>query len=243
MDQRNEHAVGGPKGDPSRRVEDLIQVMPLLAGPDGIDFTSPGVPLADPRNVNLANLRAAFFTEGADADVSALVRAAAARLPCAVEEARPACLDQAYDLEMKLIGPDGGDSMRAYLAEIGSTRVHPLLTGWIDKLEPYRTDVAGLQRYWQEWDQYRAEMTAFSRAYDVVLCPAYAHTALRHGESIGEENFRGFCHTMAFNVAGWPAAVVRCGTSSEGLPIAVQIAAGPWREDVVLAVAEFLEGA
>jgi amidase len=73
------------------------------------------------------------------------------------------------------------------------------------------------------------------------LCPAYAHAGLRHGESIAEENFRGFAHTMAFNVGGWPAAVVRCGTSREGLPIAVQVAAAPWREDVVLAVAALLE--
>jgi amidase len=115
------------------------------------------------------------------------------------------------------------------------------LTGWLDKLEAYRTDVAGLQRYWHEWDRYRAEMSAFGGRYDVVLCPAYAHAGLRHGQSVIDENFRGFTHTMAFNVAGWPAAVVRCGTSSEGLPIAVQVASRPWREDVVLAVAEFLE--
>ena len=38
-----------------------------------------------------------------------------------VEESRPACLAAAYDLEMKLIGPDGGDGLRAYLRELGST--------------------------------------------------------------------------------------------------------------------------
>ena len=45
---------------------------------------------------------------------------------------------------------------------------------------------------------------------------------------------------MAFNLTGWPAAVVRCGTASEGLPIGVQIVGPPWREDVVLAVARSL---
>jgi amidase len=64
---------------------------------------------------------------------------------------------------------------------------------------------------------------------------------LPHGASIEEENFRGFSHTMAYNVAGWPAAVVRCGTSDGGLPIAVQIVAAPWREDIALAVAARLE--
>jgi amidase len=46
---------------------------------------------------------------------------------------------------------------------------------------------------------------------------------------------------MAYNVAGWPAAVVRCGVGPSGLPIGVQIVAAPWREDIALAVALRLE--
>jgi amidase len=46
---------------------------------------------------------------------------------------------------------------------------------------------------------------------------------------------------MAHNLTGWPAAVVRAGTSPEGLPIGVQVAAKPWREDVALAVAGLIE--
>jgi Asp-tRNA(Asn)/Glu-tRNA(Gln) amidotransferase A subunit family amidase len=37
------------------------------------------------------------------------------------------------------------------------------------------------------------------------------------------------------------SARVRCGTSRTGLPIGVQIAANPWREDVALALARVLE--
>jgi amidase len=48
---------------------------------------------------------------------------------------------------------------------------------------------------------------------------------------------------MAYNLAGWPAAVVRCCESSDGLPIAVQVVAGPWREDIALRVALVLEEA
>ncbi len=46
---------------------------------------------------------------------------------------------------------------------------------------------------------------------------------------------------MAYNLTGWPAAVVRAGTSPEGLPVGVQIAAKPWRDDVALAVAAVIE--
>jgi amidase len=46
---------------------------------------------------------------------------------------------------------------------------------------------------------------------------------------------------MTHNLTGWPAAVVRCGRTAEGLPIGVQIAAAPQREDIVLTVARLLE--
>jgi amidase len=84
-------------------------------------------------------------------------------------------------------------------------------------------------------------MFAFLRDVDVILCPAYISAALPHGTSTQDENFRGFSHTMAYNLTGWPAAVVRCGESKDGLPIAVQIVARPWREDIALRVAGALE--
>jgi amidase len=209
------------------------------------------MPLENPRAVRVRDLRIAFYTDNglaaADEEVTGVVRTAAAALAVEgvrVEEARPACLDAAYEIEMKLIGPDGGDGLRSYLRDIGSTSVHPLLTGWVDKLEQYRTGIDGFAHYWGEWFDYCAEMTAFlARGYDAILCPAYIHPALPLGTSILDENFIGFSHTMAYNVAGWPAAVVRCGESGTGLPIAVQIAAAPWREDVALAVALWLEQA
>ena len=46
---------------------------------------------------------------------------------------------------------------------------------------------------------------------------------------------------MAYNLTGWPAAVVRAGTSPERLPIGVQIVARPWRDDIVLVVARYIE--
>jgi amidase len=237
-------------GPMARWVEDLVEAMRLLSGPDGIDPTVPDVPYRDPQQVNVGELRVAFYTDNgiaaADGEVAGVVRRAAgalANVVRSVEESRPACLAAAYDLEMKLIGPDGGDGLRDYLRDLGSSEVHPLLTAWLDKLEPYRTDLAGLARYWAELDAYRAEMTRFLRHYDAILCPAYIHAALPHGESVRDDNFRGFSHTMAFNVAGWPAVVVRCGESATGLPIAVQVAAAPWREDVALRVALWLEGA
>ena len=53
----------------------------------------------------------------------------------------------------------------------------------------------------------------------------------------------GDTYSEIHNLTGWPAAVVRAGTSPEGLPIGVQLVAKPWREDVALAAARVVEAA
>jgi amidase len=230
----------------ARRTEDISALMLVLAGADGEDPTAVDLGFTPLGPRALRKLRVAFFADGASPEVAQVVRSAARAISAdvaVVEEDRPDCLDATYDLEMKLIGADGGDGLRAYLHSLGSTKVHPLLTAWLDKLEAYRTDLVGFQAYWHEWDDYRARMTAFFRRYDVLLCPAYPQPALPHGTSVIDANFRGFRATMAFNLSGQPAATVRCGESEDGLPIAVQVAAPAWREDWALAVSARLEEA
>jgi amidase len=46
---------------------------------------------------------------------------------------------------------------------------------------------------------------------------------------------------LAASLWGWPALTVPVGTSAEGLPLGVQIMAGPWREGVCLALGEVIE--
>jgi amidase len=237
-------------GPMARRVEDLSLLMALLVGTDDRDPTCISMPFYDPSLVDLRRLRVAFYTDNgfaaANAEVAQVVRAAAKTLApevADVQENHPACLADAYDLEMKFLGPDGADGFWQYLKELGSTEIHPLLRGWLEKLERYRVNLAGFRAYWAELDQYRAEMFTFLRHYDAILCPLYTQAALAHGASTRTENFHGFSHTMAYNLTGWPAAVVRCGESAAGLPIGVQVVARPWREDVALAVAGKLEEA
>jgi amidase len=206
------------------------------------------MPYRDPAAVRLEDLRLAFFTDNgivaADPETVEVVRRAAAVIVNevrSVDEQRPPGIEESYDLEMRLIGPDGGDGLRAFLAAIGSTRTHPLLEAWLARLEPYRTTLAGFAGYWAALDQFRARMLSFLQNYDAILSPVCASAALPHGASIEERTFLGFSYTMTHNLTGWPAVVVRCGQTESGLPIGVQIATHPWREDVGLKIAEQLE--
>jgi amidase len=235
-------------GPMARYVEDLRAMMPILLGADCRDRTVIPMPYGDPGQVSLRDLRLAFFTdngiEPADADTDFAIREAMAKIAAgvlSVEERRPEGIEESYDLEMKLIGPDGGDSLRRYLNEIGSVNTHPLLEGWLAKLEPWRTGILGFAGYWAELDLFRDRMFAFMGGYDAILSPVASQTAVPHGASIEDKVFRGFSYTMTHNLTGWPAAVVRCGTSRDGLPIGIQIAARPWREDVALALAYLIQ--
>lgn len=230
-------------GPMARRVDDLIAMMPLLLGPDLADYTLVDMPCGNPDEVTVGALRIAYFTDNGFAPPDRATREAierAARLLRAVEH-RPPGVEDAYGIEMQLLAPDGGDSLREFLQSIGSTRTHPLLESWLQKHEPFRTDLAGLARCWAAWDRFRAGMHAFLTNWDVLLSPVAAQPAWPHGTSADMAVFRGFSYTMAHNLTGWPAAVVRCGTSPDGLPIGIQIAAAPWREDIVLAVARRIE--
>ena len=237
-------------GPMARRVEDLWTMMPILLGTDGADLTVVPMPFAGRVDHTLSKLRVAFFTDNgilaADADTQATVKSAATALAGAVqsvEERRPPMIERSYDVEMELLGIDGGDGLREFTKSIGSHQTHPLLEGWLSKLESCRTDLAGFAKYWSTLDEFRAAMYGFLNNFDVLLSPVSFSPAVPHGTSIADNVFPGFSYTMTHNLTGWPAAVVRCGTSGDGLPIGVQIAAAPWREDIALAVAEYLESA
>ena len=82
-----------------------------------------------------------------------------------------------------------------------------------------------------------------STHHDLILCPVFPAPAPRHGAMHGPRERDPTSYTTPYSLTGWPAATVRCGTSPEGLPIGVQLAAAPWRDDVALAAAAVLERA
>ncbi|HEY0943702.1 MAG TPA: amidase family protein, partial [Opitutaceae bacterium] len=89
-----------------------------------------------------------------------------------------------------------------------------------------------------------SRMLSWFDNYDVIVCPVQAGPAAKL-DLTADPGARpaggGGGYTSIYNLTGWPSVVVRAGSSPEGLPIGVQIVAKPWRDDVALAVARFVE--
>lgn len=235
-------------GPMARYVEDLELALPIICGGDGSDHAVVDMALGDPRAVDLNRLRIAFYVDnGVVAPTPAIadaVRRAAMSLAdtgIAVDEARPAGIEGTYELFFDLFGADGGIGLESRLKSLGSMDIHFLMQEFLELLRPRACTTTDAFARLVRLDQLRAEMFAFWQRYDAIVCPPCGVPAMLHGSSWA--NATAFSYTMTYNLTGWPAAVVRAGTSPEGLPIGVQIVARPWREDIVLAVARHIETA
>ena len=235
-------------GPMARYVEDLDLILRVISGPDWIDPAIVDMPLGDPSEVDLNSLRVAFYTdppgfkvpaqETRDA-VNAAIRALS-DVAASVEEDAPSPLERVPDMTARIGGGDGRAGTRRLLDKAGTTDVSVILTRRIEEAEPITT--SEFTKALEDLDQYRSDMLRYISDYDVIVSPVTAKPAQPHGSSFEDRNRHAF-YTGPYNLTGWPGTVVRCGTSSEGLPIGVQIIARPWREDVSLAVASFLESA
>lgn len=237
-------------GPLARSVEDLSLILAIMMGPDGRDPSVAPAPPGDPKAVVLKKLRVAVHTDNGiyapTPETAATVKAAAKALAdagVAVEENRPKEIEQGYEIFIGLLGADGGVGLQRFLQLIGSTELSPLMQHYLRLVHLQSLSTTDFMGMMFQWDVWRSAMLAFMDTYDAILCPTTAFAAPPHGVGSRIGSFPAFSYTNTYNLAGWPAAVVRSGTSPEGLPIGVQVVARPWREDVALAVAQQIETA
>ena len=237
-------------GPMARYVEDLALIMPIISGPDWNDPHIVPMPLGDPADVDISGLRVAFYTHNGvntpTPEIMAAVRTAVSALDdmCAsVEEDLPRAIPDNPDINNRLSQGNGQAGARRLLEKYGTSETHQWITRLLEKASENTVSVQEYTAVLEEVDAYRSDMLRFMENYDVIICPVSSFAALPHGESMTDEKRIGIGYTSTYNITGWPSTVVRGGTSPEGLPIGVQVVARPWREDVSLAVAQYLEGA
>jgi amidase len=240
-----------------RRVEDIELIMPIISGPDFRDAACAPVPWRDPGLVRIAGLRVAFVTdngargdEAADEDTKRTVRQVAKWLEEAgsrVTEGAPTqTLVELSQANEELNSADGYAMWQRLAKKWGTNNISPLRRRWIESSPPRSS--AELVEIWERHDAAKSRLLQWMTGYDVFICPAYGKPAqLIDGPLVdsGGEQGQGdpvWQYTESLSSAGWPVAVVRAGSSADGrLPIGLQLAAAPWREDVALAVARYVE--
>ena len=247
-------AMIGVVGPMARTVSDLRLLFEVMQGPDDGDTNSAPVQLRWPSNQEGRKLRIGYFEDDGRTPVTPetrkAVRKAAEALTGAgfeVEAFRPEGLEQARLLWRKFFITMGGMLIRPMFRgrEDDLSPVLKQFLEWSANETPLTAD--SLLEAWIGRDVLRTQFLAQTRRYPILLCPAAAVHAFRHGErswQIEEKTVHyldAWSYTEWFNLLGNPGVVVPVSQSREGLPIGVQIVARPWEEEQALTIADVLQ--
>ena len=247
-------ALLGVVGPMARTVADVQLLFEVLSGPDDGDPCSAPVPLQKVRREALQRICIGYFEDDGRTPVTpetrTAIRTAAEALARAgfdVAPFRPEGLEEARELWWKLFGVAGGMMLRP-LTEGRAADISPFLKeflSWVT-VEPVHSGES-LLNTWLDRDAVRGRILQQMQRFPILLCPAAAIPAFRHGErnwQVEGKTVRyldAWSYSEWFNLLGNPGAVVPVSRSPEGLPIGVQVVGRPWEEEIVLAIAAEIE--
>jgi len=97
------------------------------------------------------------------------------------------------------------------------------------------------ERMYERWDAFRTSVLRFMSRFDLVLSPVAADVAPLL--KLKPEGNHQLSYTVPYSLSGNPCVVVRAGTSSENMPIGVQVVAGNFRDATALKAARAIERA
>ena len=197
-------------------VRTLADVLAIVAGPDGVDGGIPPVPLTDRGSVTLDGLRVGWSVGDNGHATAPEIRDAVTAAVGALEAAGAVDIgpiDQRLDEALDI-------TLRYWKRAVGR------LEGW------------DVEAHLADWDRYRTRMLRAHAEVDVVVMPVTSTIAPRHRPM----ETLDYLFTFPASLTGAPAVVVPTGTS-DGVPVAVQVVAHRWRDDVALRAAEAIESA
>jgi fatty acid amide hydrolase 2 len=248
-------------GPLARRAEDLMPLLRILAGPDGVDpLVGPLAPdaLGDQAEVSLDGLPVLLIDEAwpliaSDEMLRARERAAGALAAAGarVHRRRMPRLRRAVESYITTLARGSATTARDVLVAAGAAEIHwrallrrggPHTVATRVLLVAERAQARVPRRLADRLiSAGEAIATELSAAIGdgVLLEPPLATTAPRHGRTVGRPWW--LAHVVPFNLAGLPVTQTPLGLGGYGLPLGVQVAAGPGRDHVAIAVALELE--
>ncbi|MFW3171592.1 amidase [Geodermatophilus sp. CPCC 206100] len=248
----------------TRTVRDSALALDVAAGPqpgDAVTPPAPGAPFASFVDVDPPALRIGVLAPAevnghpVDPEVVAAVEQAARLLESLghhVDEGYPeAMVDPAYlDRWVDLLSPSVasafGDLERQAGRPLTDADAEPMAWWWNERGRRLSAVDHVENQAWR--DDFRRRMAAWWHAgHDILLSPVLPMPPTPLGWFDGEEGIRRSVEvlrfTPQFNTTGQPAASLPLGTTRDGLPIGVQIAAASGREDLLIQLAGQVERA
>ena len=241
-------------GPIARRAEDLIAVLRIIAGPDGVDPTAREMEIGDPDAVSFEGMRV-VIAEGtawrpphrellaARERAAGALAAAGARIErVRLRSWRGALLpfltrlqsgSDATTAEMVAAAAGAPTSLRRLLLPGGPHTMAGRLTLLGERLPASAADPQ-LARAEAIAEELRATI-----GDGLLLHPAFRRPAPRNGTTVGRPWL--LTPSGVFNLAGVPVTEVPIGRTAGGLPLGVQVAGGSGRDHVTIAAARWLE--
>jgi aspartyl-tRNA(Asn)/glutamyl-tRNA(Gln) amidotransferase subunit A len=244
-------------GPMARTVRDAALLLQVIAGYDPVDPVSADVPVGDfladvesgVRGFRVGVLRGRFFERLNADERPAHDVAAAARAAIEVLSGEGALID---DVEL----PRADELGQAQRVIIGTEAAAYHADRILKDRAAFGKDVAqridnGAANTGAEYARSRRVRDELRRAYadalagwDAIVLPTTPITApLRAGQDAVAAAATLTAYTSPFNLTGLPAISIPCGFDANGLPIGLQLVAGPWAEARLLRVARAYERA
>ena len=232
-------------------VADAALVLQAIAGYDAADITTSDVSVPDyvalmresPKALRVGVPRR-YFYEDLEAEVAAATEHALAGINSLVAEVKENALEVSTDRRLQ------SAESYAYHAE------HIANSPEMYQAETLRRLRSGAQVSAAEYIQLRRELDEVRRSIreifadiDVLVTPTMPMPApliaelKKDADALRPAELRLLRNTRPFNVWGLPAISIPCGFTKSGLPIGLQIAGPPWREDLMLRLAQAYEQA
>ncbi len=255
-------AVIGPL---ARSARDLALALDVIAGPDPLD-SAHTINLPPPRATEARGLRVAVWLDQpghpTDAEQSALIERAARHLAAEGADvsftARPDFgVTEAWHLFLTLLDAAWSARMPPEMLAARLAAKADLPAGQQGAGAVMLRATGMSHRDWllanERRHQIRRAWGRFFQRWDVLLCPAFATTALPHMQSDNtwERNLQINGSSIEYGellfwpgligVAQLPASVAPIGLSAAGLPVGVQIAGPLYGDRTTIAVADMLE--
>ena len=232
-------------------VEDAAIVLQAIAGYDAADITSADIPVADYVSASRESAKAlrvgvprAYFFDDLDPEVASAMEHALSGIETLVANVREVTLNIPTDRTLQ--------AAESYAYHAERVEKNPELY-FAETLRRIRTGESVTAAQYiavrRELDQRRRDIRRVFADVDLLVTPTTAIPApsiaelKADPEALRPAELKLLRNTRPFNVWGLPAISVPCGFTQSGLPIGLQIAGPPWREDLVLRLAYTYEQA